>query len=73
MTGGANERRRVRDHLKTKLTELDERIRLIQGFRKTLARHLAACESELSRHNEGAVCPVLVTISRAGARRKQKR
>jgi DNA-binding transcriptional MerR regulator len=45
--GGASECRRVRDHLKVKLTELKERIRLMQDFRKTLARHLAACEREL--------------------------
>jgi MerR family transcriptional regulator, copper efflux regulator len=72
-TGGANECRRVRDHLKVKLTELDERIRLMQDFRKTLSKHLAACERELSRHSKDAVCPVLVTISRADARGKQKR
>jgi len=72
-TGGANECRRVRDHLKVKLTELDERIRLMEDFRKTLARHLAACERELSRHSEHAVCPVLVKISPADARKKKKR
>ncbi|MBO0857111.1 MAG: heavy metal-responsive transcriptional regulator [Chloracidobacterium sp.] len=61
--GGAEECRRVRDHLKGKLTELDERIRLMRNFRKTLARHLTACERELSRHMDAAVCPVLVKIS----------
>jgi MerR family mercuric resistance operon transcriptional regulator len=72
-TGGANECRRVRDHLKIKLTELDERIRLMQDFRKTLAQHLAACERELSRHSEDAVCPVLVKISGAGSRKRQRK
>ena len=71
-TGGANECRRVRDHLKVKLTEVDERIRLMQDFRKTLAQHLAACERELSRHQEDAVCPVLVKISHADAQKKKK-
>jgi MerR family transcriptional regulator, copper efflux regulator len=72
-TGGANECRRVRDHLRVKLSELSERIRLMQDFRKTLAQHLAACERELSRHNENAVCPVLVNISRVDSRKKKKK
>ena len=70
-TGGADECRRVRDHLKVKLTELEGRIRLMQSFRRTLARHLTACERELSRHTSDAVCPVLITIS--GSERKKKR
>jgi MerR family transcriptional regulator, copper efflux regulator len=72
-TGGASECRRVRDHLKIKLTELDERIQLMQDFRKTLSKHLAACEHELSRRSEAAVCPVLINISRSDARKKQKK
>ncbi|MGH9849265.1 MAG: heavy metal-responsive transcriptional regulator [Blastocatellia bacterium] len=72
-TGGASECRRVRDHLKVKLSEVDDRLRLMQDFRKTLARHLAACERELSRHTDDAVCPVLVKISRADSRKKKKR
>src|SRR5215831_5421800 len=71
-TGGVEECRRVRDHLKVKLTELDERIRLMQDFRKTLARHLAACERELRRHTDDAVCPVLVKISRDDPRKQKK-
>lgn len=72
-TGGANECRRVRDLLKVKLTEMEERIRLMQDFRQTLVRHLAACELELSHHKEDAVCPVLVKISHADAPKKKKR
>src|SRR5215510_4859035 len=70
-TGGASECRRVRDHLKVKLSEVDGRIRSMQNFRKVLARHLAACERELSRHNDEAICPVLVKIS--GSEKKKKR
>ena len=70
-TGGAKECQRVRDHLKSKLTELDERIRSMRNFRKTLFRHLAACERELNRHADDAVCPVLVKIS--GPEKKKKR
>ena len=72
-TGGVSECRRVRDHLKVKLSEVDSRIRLMQDFRKTLARHLAACERELSRHADEAVCPVLINISRAGSEKRKKK
>src|SRR6516165_2794654 len=54
-TGGAHECRRVRDHLKIKLSAVAERIRLLQDFRKTLARHLVVCERELSRDADEAV------------------
>jgi DNA-binding transcriptional MerR regulator len=72
-TGDASECRRVRDHLKVKLTELDGRIRLMEDFRKTLAQHLAACERELRRHTDNAVCPVLVGISRDDSRTKKRK
>jgi MerR family copper efflux transcriptional regulator len=72
-TGGARECQRVRDHLKVKLSEVDERIRLMQDFRKTLARHLAACERELSRCADDAVCPVLINMPRADTGKKKKR
>jgi MerR family mercuric resistance operon transcriptional regulator len=72
-SGGADECRRVRDHLKIKLTEVDERLRSMQDFRRTLARHLAACERELSRHKKDAVCPALVKISSSGSRKKRKK
>jgi DNA-binding transcriptional MerR regulator len=72
-TGGARECRRVRDYLKVKLSEVNERIRLMQEFRKTLARHLAACERELSRHADNAVCPVIISTPRADSGKKRKR
>ena len=72
-TGGARECKRVRDHLKVKLSEVDERIRLMQDFRKTLARHLAACERELSRSGNDAVCPLLINIPPASSGKKKKR
>ena len=65
---GAEECRGVRDLLRTKLGELDERMRAMGEFRKTLADHLAACEGELREHGEGAECPVLVEISHAERR-----
>ncbi len=72
-TGGARECRRVRDHLKVKLSEVDERISRMQDFRKTLARHLAACEREISRWADDAVCPVFINTTQAGSRKKKKK
>lgn len=60
---GADECRDVRDLLSAKLAELDERMTGMKEFRSTLARHLAACESELKSHGEAAACPVLVEIT----------
>src|SRR5229473_8270480 len=58
-TGGADECRKVRDLLQRKLTELDERLKSMKGFRRVLARHLSACEVELKQHSDSACCPVL--------------
>lgn len=68
--GGANECRGVRDLLRAKLAELDGRMKAMKEFRNTLARHLSACERELSRQGEAAECPVLIDI--APARRSPK-
>src|SRR6266478_8647391 len=58
-TGGADECRKVRDLLQRKLTELDDRLKAMKGFRRVLAKHLAACEGELKQHGESACCPVV--------------
>lgn len=58
-TGGAEECREVRDLLKRKLSELDERLKSMKGFRRLLARQLAACDVELRQHGDSACCPVL--------------
>lgn len=60
---GAAECRSVRDLLCSKLAELDERMKAMREFRRTLAHHLAACEGELKSHGEEAACPVIVEIS----------
>ncbi|HKO63461.1 MAG TPA: heavy metal-responsive transcriptional regulator [Pyrinomonadaceae bacterium] len=62
-TGGADECLRMRDLLSVKLGEIDQRLDLMRQFRKTLARHLSACEKELQAHGEEASCPVVVEIS----------
>ena len=59
-TGGADECRKVRDLLRLKLSELDDRLKAMKGFRRVLAKHLSACEGELKQHGEAACCPVVV-------------
>ena len=58
-TGGAEECRRVRDLLSKKIGELDGKMTAMKDFRRTLARHLSACERELETHGESACCPVV--------------
>lgn len=58
-TGGAEECLRVRDLLKRKLSDLDERLKAMRNFRRVLTRHLSACEVELQQHKDSACCPVL--------------
>ena len=62
--GGAAECRKVRDLLRGKLDELDERIKKMRAFRRTLSKHLAECEHELTGKGQAAHCPV-VSIKRA--------
>lgn len=75
--GTLGECREVRDLLRYKLIELDDRIKMMRGFRRTLSRHLASCECELTEHGEGASCPVMEEISHVpkvfnGKERKKK-
>ncbi len=58
-TGGAEECRRVRNLLSKKIGELDGKMSAMKVFRRTLARHLAACERELGTHGDSACCPVV--------------
>jgi len=58
-TGGAEECRRVRDLLSKKIGELDDKMRTMKDFRRTLARHLSACERELETRGDSACCPVV--------------
>lgn len=61
--GGAAECQRVHDLLRSKLEELDGKIKAMRSFRRTLARHYEACERELEEHGKAAQCPVLVEIT----------
>lgn len=67
---GEAECRRVRDILRTKLTELDERIKMMHEFRRTVAKNLASCERELTEHGQEAHCPVVTSIERTGQSQK---
>lgn len=58
-TGGAEECQRVRDLLSKKIDDLDSKMKVIKDFRRTLARHLSACEHELEAHGDSACCPVV--------------
>lgn len=61
---GINECRRVRDLLRVKLDEIDERMKKLQIFRQTLQENLTECEREISEHGQEAHCPVIVNIER---------
>lgn len=61
-TGGSEECRQVRDLLRRKLVEMDEQIKKMKTFRKTLNSHLSACNNELENKGREAHCPVLFEI-----------
>lgn len=63
-TGGADECRKVRDLIRLKLAELDDRLKAMKGFRRLLARQLSACSEELDQHGELACCPLVVGVQR---------
>jgi DNA-binding transcriptional MerR regulator len=58
-TGGAEECRGVRDLLSKRIGELDCKMTAMKDFRRTLARHLSACERELETQGDSACCPVV--------------
>lgn len=62
-TGGTAECGRMRDLLRAKLAEPDERMGLMREFRRTLYEHLSACEKELNGRGKAAQCPVVVKIA----------
>lgn len=72
-TGGAEECRRVSELLQVKLTEVDQKIKNMRAFRKTLAEHLLKCNVELQSHGIDASCPVLIEITPAESRNDTKR
>lgn len=63
-TGGAEECRQVRDLLRRKLSEMDEQIKKLKAFRKTLAGHSTECDAEFEKKGLEAQCPVLFEIEK---------
>lgn len=70
--GGVDECRQIRDLLRSKLSETDQRIRALRAFNRTLRRHLRACEDELAKRGGASNCPVVLEISHK-SRREVKR
>ena len=71
--GSASECRRVRDLLRTKLTEFDERLKALRTFRRTLTHYLAECEDALENQGEAAKCPVMVEIAHSDKQKDKKK
>ncbi len=67
--GGAKECERMRDLLRAKLTEVDERVKALRKFRRALSLYLEACEDELNKREAAAKCPVMVEISQKEKKR----
>ena len=63
--GGAPQCQRVRDLLKEKITELDNRMKNLRQFKRRLSDHLEACENELKQHGAAASCPVILKMKPA--------
>ena len=70
-TGRAEECRKVRELLRRKLTDLDDRLKAMKGFRRVLTRHLSECEAELKQHGESACCPIVAGGKHTKAKRHQ--
>jgi DNA-binding transcriptional MerR regulator len=63
-SGGAEECLQVRDLLERKVAEMDEQIKKMKAFRKTLAKHLSECSDEIDKKGRKAECPVLFEIGK---------
>jgi MerR family copper efflux transcriptional regulator len=71
--GGAAQCRRVRDILRKKLSDLDDQMKAMRRFRRTLSHHLSACETELNKRGEAADCPVMAELATTTRTREKKR
>ena len=58
--GGHQRCRRVRDLLKSRLADVDARLKEMQAFRRTLRAHLHDCDHALEQ--ERPVCPVMAEL-----------
>lgn len=62
----------MRDLLQAKLTDINQRMKGLRTFARTLSCHLQACENELARHGAAAKCPVIVEMGNAAKREVKK-
>lgn len=63
-SGSAEECQTVRDLLQQKISEVDEQIKKMKFFKKTLSNHLKACDEELEQKGRKAECPAFFEIKR---------
>ncbi|NNE98677.1 MAG: heavy metal-responsive transcriptional regulator [Pyrinomonadaceae bacterium] len=63
-SGSAEECQKVRDLLGQKISEVNEQIRKMKAFKKTLSHHLTACDNELEQNGQNANCPAFFEIKR---------
>ena len=63
-SGSAEECQKVRDLLNEKIFEVDEQIKKMKSFKKTLSSHLKACDDELDQNGQKANCPAFFEIKR---------
>lgn len=61
----AEECQKVRDLLQYKIIEVDEQIKKMKIFKKTLSKHLKACDEELNQNGLEAICPTFFEIKRS--------
>ncbi|MEK6321886.1 MAG: heavy metal-responsive transcriptional regulator [Acidobacteriota bacterium] len=58
--GGVAACGQMRDLLREKLQEINERMKGLRAFTRMLSRHLRACEEELASKGTAARCPVVI-------------
>lgn len=63
-SGSAEECQKVRDLLQQKISEVDEQIKKMKSFKKTLSNHLKACDNELEEKGLNASCPAFFEIKK---------
>ena len=61
---GSQRCRRVRDLLKSRLADVDARLKQMQAFRRTLSAHLHDCDQALAQ--DRPVCPVISELIGSG-------
>ena len=71
-TRGLSQCREVQPLLRTRLAELDARLRELRALRRSLSQSLQACEQRLAAHPD-ADCPVVAQLEQADSARRTSR